>query len=86
MKSAMLPGFFFGIIAIFKVIILALYPFVCIHILLQKNMLLESPFAVNRSFDAHDSADSHPVDLAKLSGFWPTLVAVKFRLGAEVRQ
>ena len=37
-KTAMLAGFFFGIIAIFKVIILALYPFVFIHILLQKSM------------------------------------------------
>ena len=34
----MLAGFFFGIIAIFKVIILALYPFVFIQILLQKSM------------------------------------------------
>jgi hypothetical protein len=40
LKTAMLAGLFFGIIAIFKVISLALYPFVRIQILLQKSMLL----------------------------------------------
>jgi 4-amino-4-deoxy-L-arabinose transferase-like glycosyltransferase len=40
LKTAMLAGLFFGIIAIFKVIILALYPFVFIRILLQKSVFL----------------------------------------------
>lgn len=40
-NRALLAGLFFGIIAIFKVIILALYPFVFIRILLQKSMLLK---------------------------------------------
>lgn len=42
LKTAMLAGFFFGIVAIFKVIILALYPFVFIQILLQKSMALKT--------------------------------------------
>ena len=42
LKTAMLAGFFFGIVAIFKVIILALYPFVLIQILLQKSMALKA--------------------------------------------
>ena len=40
-NKALLAGLFFGIIAIFKVIILALYPFVFVQILLQKSMLLK---------------------------------------------
>jgi 4-amino-4-deoxy-L-arabinose transferase-like glycosyltransferase len=42
LKTAMLAGFFFGIVAIFKVIILALYPFVFIQILWQKSMALKA--------------------------------------------
>ena len=40
-KAAMLTGLFFGTIALFKVIILAFYPFVIFHIFLQKSMLLK---------------------------------------------
>ena len=40
-NTALLAGLFFGIIALFKVIILAFYPFVLIQILFQKSMLLK---------------------------------------------
>ena len=39
--TALLAGLFFGITALFKIIILALYPFVIIHIFLQKSILLK---------------------------------------------
>ena len=41
LKTALLAGFFFGIVAIFKVIILGLYPFVFVQILLQKSLALK---------------------------------------------
>jgi len=40
-KTAILAGLFFGIIALFKVIILVFYPFVIFQIILQKRMRLE---------------------------------------------
>ena len=42
LKTALLAGFFFGIVAIFKAIILGLYPFVFVQILLQKSLALKA--------------------------------------------
>ncbi len=42
LKSAILAGFYFGVVAIFKVIILVFYPFVFVQILLQKRILLKN--------------------------------------------